>query len=85
MPEPTDMIIPMLQDMREENRFLHAETRRELAQLTARMEAVEKTQRSFKAGLTTDTMLSRFVIGDFEERLSDLERRVSDLSPPTAV
>jgi hypothetical protein len=79
MSEPKDMIVPMLREMREENRTLHAETRRELAALGERLTAVEKAQASFKAALTADTLLARLVTGDFEQRMADLERRTQDL------
>ena len=40
---------------------------------------LEAGQKSIRHALTADTMMSKYMIGDFEERISDLERKVEDL------
>ena len=79
MAEPSDLIIPMLRELRAENATLHEQTRVMIAALESRLGAIEKRQTSFKSALTADTLLSKLVTGDFQERLEELERKVHDL------
>ena len=76
MPEPGDMILPMLREMRAENASLHEQTRAMIAALEKRMGAVEAAQSSFKQALGADTLMSRLFTGEFDERIESLERRV---------
>lgn len=70
--DPDDMVMPMLREMR-------AEMREEFASVRARLDKLEAGQKSIRHALTADTMMSKYMIGDFEERISDLERKVEDL------
>jgi hypothetical protein len=83
MAEPTDMILPLLREMRAENTAQHQQTRADLAgvekRLEKRLRAVEEAQKSFRAALTADTLLSRLLTGEFEERIEALERKVREL------
>ena len=63
------MIVPMLREMR-------AEMNSGFDRMTARLDALEKAQNSFRQALTADSLLSRLVTGEFEERIEDLERRI---------
>tara|TARA_R110002020_G_scaffold6361_10_gene26884 strand:+ start:1633 stop:1884 length:252 start_codon:yes stop_codon:yes gene_type:complete len=77
--EPKDMIIPMLQEMRAENRDLRTEMRDEFAAVKKRLDTIDGRQKSFNNALTADTMMSRLVTGDFEERIGALEKKVDQL------
>ena len=79
MAEPADMIVPMLREMRAENAALHEQTRGLLAALDKRLGAVETVQAGFRAALSADSLLSKLVTGEFEERIGALERRVGEL------
>ncbi|MGL4728105.1 MAG: hypothetical protein ACRCWO_05075 [Bosea sp. (in: a-proteobacteria)] len=79
MSKTTDMILPMLREMRAENLEQHEQTRILLAALDKRLGSVESTQKSFKSALSADTMLSRLVTGEFEERIEALEKKVKQL------
>ena len=79
MAEPEDMIVPMLREMRAENRSLHEQTRALLAVLDERLGKVETAQRSYRQALTSDTLMSRLLTGEFEERIEALEQRVREL------
>lgn len=83
MAEPADMILPMLRDMRAENASMHEQTRAMIAALEKRMDvrlgAVEAAQGSFKHALSADTLMSRLLTGEFDERIESLERRVRAL------
>lgn len=72
MAEPKDMIVPMLNEMRAamDNRFDGVDRR---------LESIEGRQKSFNNALTADTMMSKFVTGDFEERIDALEKKVAQL------
>jgi hypothetical protein len=72
MAEQADMILPLLREMRIENATRHE-------QVISRLERLEQSQSSFKQALTADTLLSRLLTGEFEERIEALERKVREL------
>ncbi len=72
MADPIDMIIPLLREMRTENA-----TRHEV--LERRLGAIETAIGTFRQALTADTLLSKLVTGEFEERIEALERAVREL------
>jgi len=72
MAEQADMILPLLREMRIENTTRHE-------QVISRLDRVEQSQTSFKQALTADTLLSRLLTGEFEERIEALERKVREL------
>lgn len=79
MADSVDMIIPLLREMRQDiaSRFDNVETR--LTQVDARLDKMDQSLVTFRHALSADSLLSRIVTGEFEERLSDVERRLSDL------
>jgi len=79
MPEPADMIVPLLREMRTENAALHEQTRELIKDLDKRLGAVESAQNSCRQALTADTLLSKLVTGEFEERIETPERKVREL------
>jgi hypothetical protein len=79
MADPVDMIVPLLREMRPENAALHEQTRELIKALDKRLGAVEETQASYRQALTADTLLSKLVTGEFEERIGALERKVRAL------
>jgi hypothetical protein len=44
-----------------------------------RLDKLESGQKTIRQALTADTMMSKFVTGDFEERIFELERKVEGL------
>ena len=72
MAEPADMILPLLREMRAENAALHRQT-------SERLEKIEATLESYRHALTADSLLSKLVTGEFEERIEKLERKVREL------
>jgi hypothetical protein len=79
MTDPADMIVPLLREMRPENRAEHEQARAPVVALDKRRGGVEETQRSFRQALTADTLLSKLVTGEFEERIEALENKVREL------
>lgn len=73
--EPDDMVMPMLREMRSEMR----EMRAEIHEVKQQLEKLESGQKTIRQALTADTMMSKFVTGDFEERIFELERKVDSL------
>ena len=69
MAEPKDMILPLLREMR-------AEMNSGFDRVGTRLEALEKAQNSFRQAITADSLLSKLVTGEFEERIEVLERHV---------
>ena len=72
MAEPSDMILSMLRDMRRENSAGFASVER-------RLDRRETPYLSFRQALTADSLLSKLVTGEFEERIENLERKVQEL------
>lgn len=83
MPEPTDMILPLLREMHAENSPLHAGTRADMRERFAvverRLDKLESTLDGFRHALTADSLLSKLVAGEFEERIELFERKVREL------
>lgn len=75
MTEPTDMIVPLLREMRAENVTLHQQTRAMSEVLDRRLGRVEEAQTSYRQALTADTLMSKLLTGEFEERIEALRRR----------
>ena len=75
MTEPADMIVPMLREMRAENAGLHEQTRAMITELDRRLGGVEGAQKNIRAALTADTLLSRILTDEFEERIEALSAR----------
>jgi hypothetical protein len=79
MTEPADMIVPLLREMRAENLAQHEQTRALVVALERPLGGVEETQTSFRQALTADSLLSKLVTGEFEERIEALESKVREL------
>ena len=72
MAEPTDMIVPLLREMRAEIAALRDH-------IDKRFDLVDAAQKSFRHALTADTLMSKLLTGEFEQRIEALERQVSEL------
>jgi hypothetical protein len=48
-------------------------------EVLARLDAIERAQVSFKQALTGDSLPSKLVTGEFEQRIDLLERKVREL------
>ena len=72
MAESVDMIVPLLREMRQE-------TSPGFSAVEQRLEKLEATLNSFRQALTADSLLSKLVTGEFEERITVLERKVREL------
>ena len=79
MPEPKDLVMPMLREMRNEMREGFDDTKAQLKVVNQRLEKIEGSQKSFLNALTADTMMSKFITSDFEERIEALEKKVDQL------
>jgi hypothetical protein len=83
MAEPTDMIMPMLREMREETQRGFQELRHRMDSrfdgLDARLSAVEKVIKAQREALEAESILGRYAVREVEERLSRLEQKVEAL------
>jgi hypothetical protein len=79
MPEPEDMIIPMLRELRQELRETRSDMKKELGDVGSKLTSLEGSMKSFRNALTADTMMSKFITGDFEERIEALEKKMDGL------
>lgn len=62
------LVMSMLREMREQ-----------FDAIGARLRRLEAGQKTIRQALTADTMMSKFVTGDFEERITALELKVDRL------
>jgi len=79
MAEPADLILPMLREMRSEMAALRGENSQGFSAMDRRLPALEAAQVSFRQALGADSLLSKLVTGEFEQRIEALERRVREL------
>lgn len=56
--EPDSMIIPLLREIRSE-----------IGEVRERLDKLESGQKTIRQALTADTIMTKFVTGDFEERI----------------
>ncbi|TCM57366.1 hypothetical protein C8J36_102159 [Rhizobium sp. PP-F2F-G48] len=78
--EPESMILPLLREIRAEIQKQFTEMREEFTEVRQRLDKLESGQKTIRQALTADTMMSKFVTGDFEERIFELERKVEKLT-----
>jgi polyhydroxyalkanoate synthesis regulator phasin len=83
MADPDDFILPLLREMRAEinGRFdaMGETSASRHALVIARLDKLEEQQRSFRHALTADTLMSKLLTGEFEERIEALEQKVREL------
>ena len=79
MTDPADTIVPLLREMRSENLTLHEQTQAPVGALDKRLGGVEEAQKSFRQAMTADTLRSKLLTGEFEERIEALENKVREL------
>jgi len=79
MAEPKDMIMPMLREMRDNINTRFNQMDSEFHEIKGRLAGIESNQKSFKNALVADTMMSKYMTGDFEERIGALEEKIERL------
>ena len=72
MAKPADMILPLLREIQGDIAAFRKES-------SERMAALEAGQRNIRSALAADTVLSRMLIGEYEERIGLLERKLEKL------
>jgi hypothetical protein len=83
MAEPEDIILPVLREMRAEIAAGRQEGRDGLRIVERRLDKLEQILHSYRHALTADSLLSKLVTGEFEERIELLERKVRELEGET--
>ncbi|MBO6638986.1 MAG: hypothetical protein JJ920_15590 [Roseitalea sp.] len=80
MAEPEDMIMPMLREMRAQMREAQAGFEAFRKEVHADLDEIKRSQKNIRHALTADTMMSKFITGDFEDRITALEEKVDALA-----
>jgi hypothetical protein len=78
MAQPDDMILPMLREMRAKNAARYDRSLEKFASIERRLDKIEEAQLSFRQALTADSLLSKLVTGEFEQRIEVLGRKVKE-------
>lgn len=73
------MIIPSLREMHSEIAQQFSEVRVDLQDLRQRLDKLESVQKSVRQATSADTLMSKLVTGEFEDRIFELERKVESL------
>ena len=81
MAEPADIIVPLLREMRGEMREQFGQVNSRLDVVDRRLKKLEEAQVSYRQALTADSLPSKLVTGDFEERIEALESTLRDPQP----
>ncbi|WP_020185833.1 hypothetical protein [Methylopila sp. 73B] len=79
MAEPSDLIIPMLQQIRTSIEALDGKIDHRFDRAEERLKALEAQHRSSEHAQTAETLFGKLVTGDFEEQIEALERKVREL------
>ncbi|MBR0555634.1 hypothetical protein J5J10_08060 [Ciceribacter sp. L1K23] len=77
--EPVDMIMPMLREIRAEISDMRGEMNQRFEAVEERLDKLESGQKTIRQAMQADTMMSRLVTGEFEDRIFELERKVDAL------
>lgn len=72
MAGPTDLVLPLLREIQADLAAFRKET-------AERLDKLESGQRNIRSALAGETVLSRMLVGEFEERIEALERKVLSL------
>ncbi|SIQ10628.1 hypothetical protein SAMN05880582_101754 [Rhizobium sp. RU20A] len=78
--EPENLILLLLREMRADIDRRFQEVRSDFEDVKQRLDKLESGQKTIRQALTADTMMTKFVTGDFEERIFELERKVEALT-----
>jgi hypothetical protein len=73
------MIVPLLREMRVEMNARFDRVDGHFDVVERRLKALEEAQVSYRQALTADSLLSKLVTGEFEERIEALEKKVKEL------
>ncbi len=73
MAEPENMIVPLLREMRAEITDLRNHMDARFGDVENRLKKIDEAQVSYRQALSGDSLLSKLVTGDFEERILALE------------
>jgi hypothetical protein len=84
MSEPKDMVVRLLRDMRDEIGAGFQAVDGRFDRVEDRQSKIDASQMSVRHAMTTDTLMSKFLLGDFDERLAALEQRLDTVAPPKA-
>jgi len=79
MAEPKDMIVPLLKEMRAEMAREFDQVKKRLDGLESGQSKLEPGQKNIRSALAGETVLSRILVGEYEERIEALETKVSAL------
>ena len=79
MAEPTDLIVPMLREIRSKIEETQSGNAKAFGAVNQRLDRIEGRQKSFGQALAGDSVMSKMLVGDYEERIEALEAKVKKL------
>jgi archaellum component FlaC len=79
MTESKDMIVPMLREIRADINDGFSKVNDRLDKQETRLDRIEGRQKSFSQALAGDSFMSKMLVGDWEERIEALEKKIKKL------
>jgi polyhydroxyalkanoate synthesis regulator phasin len=79
MAEPENLVLVMLRELRAENLAEHGKTQASVTRLERRIAKLEENYKIAHQAMVADTLMSKLVTGEFEERIEALEKQVAKL------
>jgi archaellum component FlaC len=79
MTESTNLIVPILREMRAKIDEGQAENQKEFKNVKSRLDNIDQRQKGFSHALSADSLMSKMIIGDWEERIEALEKKMKKL------
>jgi tetrahydromethanopterin S-methyltransferase subunit G len=79
VPEPQDMIVPLLREMRADIAVSRDDVRAGFATINARLDKLERRFDNLREAVNGESVLGRYTAAEVEERLDSIERRLAEL------
>jgi hypothetical protein len=79
MAEPTDLIVPMLPQLRFSIEALDGKVDSRADAIEARLKSLEEHNKAVQNAQTAETLFGKLVTGEFEDRIKALELKVREL------
>jgi hypothetical protein len=79
MADPKDMILPMLREIREEQRLMKRDMDAGFKAVSARFERLEGRFDNLREAVNGESILGRYAVAEVETRLEAIEKRLNAL------
>ena len=82
MPEPDNLVLVLLREMRAEMNARFAEMNERFDGVDARFDRMEKRLEAVRQAAFGESLMARYTVAEVEDRLQDIEKRLAALETP---